>query len=511
MNNFSDILNIKISLLSNRDLWMVGTVLFCSCFLLDDIFVDMLSFFQKLKPNKINAKEFQKIVELDEKRIAIIMANWHEDEVIERMVSGNISKIKYKNYQFILGVYPNDTATLEAAQRLEKKFKNITVVINDLNGPTTKGQMLNLMVEYLYNFNKSGAGSKFEMILMQDSEDIIHPYALKLVNYRADQYDFIQIPVFSLLTPLKKLTAGVYIDEFIESHTKDLLVREFYKAGIPSAGVGTAMRWEAVEQVMKLQGGAFLNEKTLTEDYHLGLTCNDLGMRSHFSCDYYLDTVNNNQHEYIATREFFPQKFRQSVRQKTRWAMGISLQGFEHRMWTSQHFFETYFLWRDRKGLVSAPLFTSALAFTIYFLSSYFINGNWPQLDYAPYNFALEVLMWANLVFSLFRIVQRCILVNKVYGLAVASLVPVRWMLSNFINTFSTYNAIYKWSKAKLSGKAPSWAKTDHVIPQGFGEDETVATGEHLQNADLDKAGINVAKPADQKTQNINHANDGGL
>lgn len=451
-------------------MWMVGTVLLCSCFLLDDIFVDMLSFFQKLKPNKLKPQDLKKIVELDEKRIAIIMANWQEDEVIERMVSGNIANIKYTNYQFILGVYPNDKATLLAAQRLEKKFKNVTVVLNNLNGPTTKGQMLNLMVTYLYKYNHSEARPKFDMLLMQDSEDIIHPYALKLVNARADQYDYIQIPVFSLLTPLKKLTAGVYIDEFIESHTKDLLVREHFKAGIPSAGVGTAMRWEAVEKIMKFQNGSFLNEKTLTEDYHLGLTCHELGMRSNFSCDYFLDPDNDNQHEYIATREYFPQKFRQSVRQKTRWAMGISLQGYEQRKWVSQHFFETYFLWRDRKGLVSAPLFTSALIFTIYFLSSYFIHNRWPQLDYSPYNFSLEILMWANLLFSVFRIIQRCLLVHRVYGVAVASLVPVRWVLSNFINTFSTYNAIYKWSKSKLSGQAPSWAKTDHMIPVGFGE-----------------------------------------
>jgi len=79
-------------------------------------------------------------------------------------------------------------------------------------------------------------------------------------------------------------------------------------------------------------------------------------------------------------------------------------------------------------------------------------------------------MMWANLFLSIFRILQRFFLVNTVYGAAMASLVPVRWMLSNFINTSAMFNAIYQWTRSKISGKAPSWSKTDHIIPVGFGE-----------------------------------------
>lgn len=452
--------NIQVGLLSTRDQWMLITVILCSLFLLDDIFIDLVAIFQKIKPRKLSDTDLNKISVLPEKRFAILMANWHEEDVLERMVTGNIQKIKYSNYKFILGVYPNDKPTLEAAFRLQKKYKNVQVVVNSLDGPTSKGQLLN---ELILEAAKDG----YDVVVTHDSEDLIHPYALKLMNWRTETYDFVQIPVFSLETPLKKLTAGVYIDEFIEAHTKDLLVREFFNAGIPSAGVGTAIKWTLIEKLFEIQDGKFLNENTLTEDYHLGLTCHQLGFKSHFSCDYY---INEDGHfEYIATREYFPQKFRQSVRQKTRWAIGISLQGFELLKWSAKGFFQVYFLWRDRKGLVAAPLFTSALTFTIYFIATYLLYNRWPQLDYVPYNFMFEILMWGNFIFSVFRIIQRIVLVNKVYGAKVASLVPVRWVLSNFINTFSTYNAINEWTRSKFFDRKLTWSKTEHMIPVGFG------------------------------------------
>jgi bacteriophage N4 adsorption protein B len=462
----------SLSFLSWYDIWMLGTVVACALFLLDDIFIDVLAMVNKSKAHKLTKDELSLMDSLPQKKIAIMIANWHEDEVLERMVAGNVNNIDYDNYEFLIGVYPNDTLTLQAARRAERKFKNMTVVVNTKDGPTSKGQMLNLMVNYIEQYNKDGAAAPFDMVMIHDAEDIIHRSSLKLINLRARDYDFIQIPVFSLEIPLSKLTAGIYIDEFVESHTKDLLVRDHFHAGLPSAGVGTAISWPVVAKLLKLQDGDFLNEKTLTEDYHLGLTCHDLRVKSHFSCEYFdlkNERTGESKTEYIATREYFPQKIKQSIRQKTRWALGISLQGFEERRWQTSHFFETYFLWRDRKGLVNAPLFTTSLIFTAYFIGTWLMTGYWPQLQYAPYSLFFIGMMWANLVFSVFRIAQRCFLVNKVYGFKVASLVPVRWILSNFINTSSTYNAIYQWARGKVKGELPAWSKTDHIIPVGFG------------------------------------------
>lgn len=478
-----------ITFLSPLEIWMLSTVLLSSLFLFDDLAVDLAAILRKRKPLKLSEKDLNEMMQLPEKKIAILVANWQEEEIIERIVTGNINAINYKNYEIVLGVYPNDRATLEAARRVEKKFTNVTVVVNTMNGPTSKGQMLNVMASYLESYNKSNGQAPFDMILIQDSEDIIHPQSLKLFNKHSNTYDFVQIPVFSLEVPLSKFTAGVYIDEFIESHTKDILIRDYNKAGIPSAGVGTGMNWSAVQKIMDLQEGSFLNENTLTEDYHLGLTCHDLKLKQHFACEYYEikdEKSDKTKREFIATREYFPQKFRQSIRQKTRWALGISLQGFEQRKWKSVHASERYFLWRDRKGLVNAPLFTMALMFAIYFCATYIVYGTWPAISNELWQSAFVILMWCNLMFSIFRIFNRMRLVSFVYGAKVASLVPVRWVLSNFINTSCTYNAAYQWGASKVKGELPAWSKTEHIIPVNFGlENKVILEAEAGAGADL--------------------------
>lgn len=465
--------NYTISLLSARDIWMLGTVFFCFLVLLDDIFVDILTLVSNIKPHKINENEFNRMNSISEKKIAVVIANWHEDVVLERMVTGNIGNINYSNYEFLLGVYPNDIATLAAARRVEKKIKNVRVVVNNMNGPTSKGQMINRMIYYIDKFNKYSPPEAYDLIVIQDAEDVIHKYALKLINLRSLDYDFIQIPVFSLDVPISKLTAGIYIDEFAESHTKNLLVRDCYNAGVPSAGVGTAVSRELVTRLLKLQDGYFLNEKTLTEDYYLGLTCYDLKVKAHFSCEFFefrdLQTGNVRK-EFIATREFFPQKIMASVKQKTRWSLGICLQSLEHKRKRSRHFFGSYFLWRDRKGLISAPLFISVTSFTIYFLTGFLVSGVWPTLDHSSYYDIFLGLLWINLFLSIFRMAQRVYLVNKIYSGLIAALVPVRWILSNYINTMAMFNAIEQWLHSKISGRVPVWSKTDHIIPVGFGE-----------------------------------------
>lgn len=466
------IFDYTISVLNVRDIWILSTAVFCFLIMLDDFFVDILALFVKAKPNKLDNNELKKMNSIVEKKVAILIANWHEDAVLEKMVSGNVNNINYLNYEILLGVYPNDTATLLAAKRAENKFSNVRVIVNTLDGPTSKGQMINRMIGYVEQFNLRNPDNGYELIVIQDAEDVIHRFALKLMNFRSLVYDFIQIPVFSLAVPLNKLTAGIYVDEFTESHTKNLLVRNSYDAGVPSAGVGTAVSRQLVMRLLKLQGGYFLNEKTLTEDYYLGLTCYDLGVKSHFSCEYFEyenRTTGKMVKEYIATREFFPQKIKASIKQKTRWSLGICLQSLEHKREKCRNFFGTYFLWRDRKGLISAPLFVSATLFIFYFLMTFIITQAWPVLDQPYYSFLLS-LIWINLFLSMYRILQRSYLVSKVYGAAVAVLVPIRWVLSNFINTTAMFYAIYQWVKFKINDKPLTWSKTDHIIPTGFGE-----------------------------------------
>jgi len=453
------------------DGWMFFTVLISACYILEDVVIDLISLVGRLKPIKLDKAELDKLKLIPQKKIAVLVANWIEDDIIEHAISGNVKNIEYANYQFFLGVYANDLPTLEAAKRIEAKFANVKVVINLINGPTSKGQMLNEIVKHLVKIDQG-----FQALLIHDSEDVIHYQSLNLMNSLLDKYDYIQIPIFSLPVSLSKFTAGIYIDEFVEAHTKDLIVRNFFNAGIPSAGVGTILKWESALKVIEKQNGKLFKEDTVTEDYHLGLTCNEMGFKCHFACFSYEikdQKTGKTAIEYIATREYFPQKMRQAIKQKSRWITGISLQGFENLKWRSTAFMGSYFLWRDRKGLFGSFLFVSSFLFTVYFLLTWFTTGVWPWLEHQALNPLFSNLMLLNLIFAVLRILQRVYLVSKVYTFKTALFVPLRWIFSNFINTASGFLAIYNFTKSKITGKPLAWVKTEHMVPVEFSHEMT--------------------------------------
>ena len=64
--------------------------------------------------------------DVPERRIAIFVPLWREHRVIGQMLEHNLSIIRYSNYDFFVGVYPNDALTeravAEAAQRAIRTY-----------------------------------------------------------------------------------------------------------------------------------------------------------------------------------------------------------------------------------------------------------------------------------------------------------------------------------------------------------------------------------------------------
>ena len=448
-----------------ENLWMIFSyvVIFAVLiFSFDDLFIDFIALVFRLKPNRISEEQLGQMHSMPQKRIAIMIANWHEADIIERMIHGNVGRIDYLNYDFFLGVYPNDTETVAAARRLESVYSMVTVVINTKPGPTSKGQMLNEIIHQITHIEISKK-KFYDVFMLQDSEDIIHPLSLKLVNYEMEEVDFLQTPVFSLPTKWNDLTRAVYIDEFTECHTKDMLVRSFLKGGVPSAGVGTAMSHLFVSEIQLLQKGELLKEDTLTEDYHLGLMAHRLGYDSKFVCSYH---EKKNSVDYIATREYFPASTATSIRQKTRWTLGISFQGYENLKW-SKTLAENYFLWRDRRSFLNGILVLGSYLLTLSYVAYYLINKRWP--DFLGADHMLFAAISTNFYLMAIRLVQRFRLVQELNGFKLALLIPVRWILANYINTMASFKAYNVHRKSKKTGTRPQWVKTTHELPTTFG------------------------------------------
>lgn len=430
---------------------------------LEDCFIDALAFFRKLKPKNLSENELQRLCRMSEKPIAIIIPAWREANVIRQMLLGNINRIKYKNYQMFVGCYPNDLETMNEIKSASKVSPRITPVVNRTNGPTSKGQMLNEILKHI-RINQSSP--KFAAYLMQDSEDLIDPWILKVINKSVDKYDFIQIPVFSLEVKAVQWVAGTYMDEFAESHTKDMLVRQSLGAAIPSAGVGTALSETLVAGLLATFGEVFC-ETSLTEDYEVGLRSHQLKFKSVFLCQCF--TANGKKSKsFIATREYFPKKIKRSIRQKTRWNLGIAIQSWKNIGWTGS-FWNRYFLYRDRRCLVSNIASGLGYVLALYFMGLFFLEkGNLISLSSVHSGwFILPILF--NPILMAQRMFQRTLAVKRVYGAKALMFVPLRWPVATLINFCACGNAIIQEIKNRRLGGAHRWEKTEHELPTNFG------------------------------------------
>lgn len=452
---------------------IAGLLILAALLAIDDLFIDLVSFVKRLRPKAVTKEELKSWRQQPQKNIAVVVANWHEEDVIERMLRGNLSRLEYARVWFFVGVYPNDEATVAAARRAARNDSRVVVVENPVPGPTTKGQMLNVIFRRAFEV-ESRVGSQFDVFLMHDSEDVLHPQSLLMINAEmTGGIDFVQIPVFSFAREATMIVGSTYIDEFAEIHTKDLLVRDHLKAGIPSAGVGTAISRRLVQNLMAIQGGSVLNETSLTEDYVLGLTTAHLGYQSKFVSRFIPHLDRNGKlvrREFIATREYFPSEWGHAVRQKGRWIHGIVLQG-RRLLKFEGSLARRYFLMRDRKGPATAVVGVLGVLVLLGNLSLRTFAPDIHEAQILPlYSSDLIMALFGfNLIAGMFRAAQRSYSVWLTQDLETAVLSIFRIPVGNFLNFASVLRAVSQDRVARTTGAAPKWTKTIHELPADFG------------------------------------------
>ena len=371
------------------------------------------------------------------------------------------SAIHYRNFDFFIGIYPNDLPTVQAVQELEARFPNVHSAPTPHDGPTSKADNLNWTYQRMLLFEEQH-GCRFDAMVMHDAEDLIHPEALRWINYYLETYDMVQVPVLALPTPVWQFTHGVYCDEFVEYQTRDMFARSLLGGFIPSSGVGTAFSRNALERLAESASNQIFIPGSLTEDYETGLRLHKL------ECPQLFVPIRQSHGNFVATWEYFPHRFRAAVRQRTRWITGISLQSWALNGW-SNRLSISYWFWRDRKGLLGNP--TSLLANAILFYGSYTwlysVQNNvpWGLAKVAGEMWAL-VLLWATLFLQIWRTGFRMNCVSRVYGWTFAAAVPFRMLWSNWMNCFATISAVYRFASNRLGRKGElKWAKTDHSYP----------------------------------------------
>lgn len=453
-------------------LYLVATVFFFSG--LDDTIMDVLYLIKgRRSANRLNWNTLDGVAA---KRIAVMIPAWDEGRVIAEMVRINRELIVYPEtrYDLFIGTYPNDEATQVALSRAGSRAFNVHVVVNRTPGPSTKAENLNTIYNAICDWERQH-GCRFDILVLHDAEDLIHPLSLKLYNYLIPAHDYVQIPVVPMQPSGPRrlfwgyLTRGTYADEFAENHFRHMLTREAWGAFIPSAGVGTAFSRDAVARLAVEHGGAPFAVGSLTEDYEFALRLTRLGLKG----VYYAEGVSrlgaNGRiaHEFVATKEVFPNSFRQAVRQKTRWIYGITFQTPARISWRGNTLPQRYSLYRDLKSKFTNLVNVPALIANILVLRWWFAPD---LLPVRGGDLLFGFLLPANFIFSLVRFVTRGLAVGRIYGpleafyaVLVPPLFPLRYLWGNLINFAATLRA-WRIHVFGNSAQKRRWAKTSHDL-----------------------------------------------
>jgi len=462
-------LYILFWLTSRADRWVAGCLVPLALWVLlnglDDLVLDVACACSWVAAKFSRRARFHRPSESEldaapQKRIAVFVPLWKEHRVIQKMVEHNIAANRYKNWDIFIGAYPNDAPTLAAIREATKLVKNVHLAVCPHDGPTSKADNLNWIYQRMLLMEEED-GIHFDIIMTHDAEDIIHPDSLRWINYFAEKYDMVQIPVLALPTPVLELTHGVYCDEFAEFQMKDLRARQVLGGFIPSCGVGTGFKREALERLAAAHSNRIFEPVCLTEDYENGFRMHRLG------CPQFFVPVYRGDLSFVATREYFPRKFKAAVRQRTRWIMGIALQSWQRHGWRDTAT-QLYWFWRDRKGLVgnlAAPLSNLLFLYgALTWLWSRRTGTPW-GLAHVAQNRLLRYAFFGTLGLQLFHIVIRAFCSARIYGWRFAVAVPVRAIWGNWINCFATVMAYYRYFSAVARGRPLVWLKTDHAYP----------------------------------------------
>ena len=386
-------------------------------------------------------------------RAAVLIPAWNEAEVIGATMSHALAVWPHPDLRLYVGCYREDPATVAAAMAAAQGDARVRIVMMAHKGPTNKSDCLNRLYRALCDDERRSA-VPVRMVLLHDAEDMVDPAALTLFDQTMAHVDFAQLPVLAMPQERSRWIAGHYGDEFAEAHGKVMVVRGAIGAGLPSAGVGSAIARPMLAHLEQLQPdvGPFPTG-SLTEDYELGLRIAAMGGAGRFL------RWRAQDGRLIATRAFFPAQLDQAVRQKTRWTHGIALQGWDRLGWIGGGA-DLWMQLRDRRGPFAALIL--ALGYILVLTTAVGLIAQWTGfLEPLPLPLALKLLLLANTGFFVWRAVMRAMFTAREFGWREGMLAMLRIPVSNVIAIMATRRALVAYARS-LRGAPVVWDKTEH-------------------------------------------------
>ena len=431
------------------ELVMRETLLFAACgFLLlgaSDLAVDLIWLGLWLKRRREALPAFPAAERPG--RLAVFVPAWDEAAVIGPMLAHAQAAFAGADHVLYVGCYPNDPATIAAVRAAGPPVR---LVIGPAPGPTSKADCLNRLWDRMLA-DEPAAGMRFKAVVLHDAEDVVHSDELALFDALVERFDLVQLPVVPLIDPGSRFISGHYIDEFAEAHGKELVVRQAIGAGLPSAGVGCAIRRDALAAVAAERGAPF-DPDSLTEDYELGLRFKAMGRRAAF-------VRPPKGSGLVAVRAYFPATLDAAVAQKARWIAGIALAGWDRLGW-SGGLAERWMRLRDRQPPLAA-LVLGAAYLALFLYAALAVAGR----EIEPVQPALALLLAINSGVLLWRLAMRFGFVASAYGWREGLRALPRTVTGNIIAMMAARRALVRYAFMRRTG-AFSWDKTAHAFPR---------------------------------------------
>jgi len=386
-------------------------------------------------------------------RLAIFTPAWDEAAVIGAMLEHAGAAFAAADHVHYVGCYPNDPATIAAVRAAAGE--RVRLVIGPAPGPTSKADCLNRLWERLIA-DEAAERVRFKAVVLHDAEDVVHSAELPLFDALVERYDLVQLPVLPLIDAGSRFVSGHYVDEFCEAHGKELVVRSAIGASLPSAGVGCAVRREALAAVAAARGAPF-DPDSLTEDYELGLRLRMMGRRAAF-----VRIAGSGGRALVATREYFPATLDSAVAQKARWMTGIALSGWDRLGW-SGGIAERWMRLRDRQSPLAAIVLAAGYAALVLWtglLAAGMLTDR-PLQKLPP---MLTLLIAINSALLLWRLAMRFGFVASAYGWREGLRALPRTVTGNIIAIMAARRAVGRYLGILRTGTA-TWDKTAHAFP----------------------------------------------
>jgi adsorption protein B len=409
-----------------------------------------------------------------EQAIAVMVPAWREDAVIARMLRNTLATVDYKNFDLFVGTYPNDEATMLAVAGVAESEPRVHRIVCPHDGPTNKADCLNWIIEGIRHHDKV-SGKRADILMLHDSEDLIHPLSFKLMNRFIPEASMVQLPVIPFEASAPEMTAGTYLDEFAEAHLKDLVVRETLTGMVPSAGVGTGFSRAAIDRLAQRHDNQVFNVLTFTEDYDLAFRLKALGENS-ILLQHFTTRTSVAAHgrfgrrprlsvvrELVGTRGYFPSNFSDAVRQKARWTLGIVFHGWQQRGWEGGVALR-YMIWRDRKALVTNAVNILGYLLVLAGCAQAWTGVGGHSLAVSSGGWVWKVILIDGILL-VNRCVQRAVCIARVYCWKQAALSLPRIVWGNVINFAAVARATHSFVRAQVTGEKLVWAKTAHAFP----------------------------------------------